>query len=123
MFNKRALGNLGEEKAVQYLTKNKYKILERNYRSNFGEVDIIAKENEDLVFIEVKLRRTNEFGLPIEAITGLKQKRIVKSALQYVKSKNLLKENIRFDVLLIGPQEDEIEVVKSAFSTDGFYKY
>jgi len=123
MLNKRALGNKGEERAEKYLIQNKYRILDRNFRSHFGEVDIIAKDRKDLVFIEVKLRRTDEFGLPIEAVTALKQKRIIQSALEYVKLKQLTGENIRFDVLVIGPEDSRIEIVKAAFSTDGFYTY
>ncbi len=74
----REIGALGEAQAVAYLKKNGYKILETNFSTIFGEIDIIARDKKDIVFIEVKLRRTKEFGFPEEAVNERKQSRIIK---------------------------------------------
>ena len=68
----RAIGNLGEDYAVKILKKNKYSILERNFTIRGGEIDIIAKDGEYLVFVEVKMRKTTDFGRPSEFV-GLKK--------------------------------------------------
>jgi putative endonuclease len=123
MDERKALGAQGEEQAAKLLKKNGYKIIEKNYRSSFGEVDIIAEDKNDLVFIEVKLRTSDLFGLPQDAVNKKKQDKIIKSALQYVKSKGLIEKNLRFDVVVIGPEKGEMDIVRSAFLSDGFYKY
>ena len=123
MLNRKSVGNKGEEEAAKYLVKNKYKIMAKNFRCIFGEIDIIAMDGEDVVFVEVKVRRSSEYGMPEEAVTGLKQKKIIRSALEYVKLNRLPVSNLRFDILAIGPESNRIELIKSAFSTDGFYTY
>ena len=70
----RTIGNYGEELACQYLKKQGYKILERNYRIRGGEVDIVARDQDYLVFVEVKARYFHEYGLPSESITPWKIK-------------------------------------------------
>lgn len=117
----REIGALGEAQAVAYLKKNGYKILETNFSTIFGEIDIIARDKKDIVFIEVKLRRTKEFGFPEEAVNERKQSRIIKSALSYAKIKRLCSGNMRFDVIAIGPEPGKIELTKDAFSSDGSY--
>lgn len=123
MVDKRALGRVGENKGVDFLEKIGYKILEKNFYARRGEVDIIAEHESDLVFIEVKFRQSNEYGMPQDAIKKYKQRRIVKSALEYIKSNRNSNQNIRFDVLLIGPEPERIELIKSAFITSGKYMY
>ena len=100
-----------------------YRIVERNYRTRYGEIDIIARKDGFLVFIEVKLRRSSRFGAPQEAVTARKQQHMIRSALWYVKQYDLLNENIRFDVLCIGPAPGAIELIESAFSADNRYTY
>ena len=68
------VGNIGESMAIFYLQKNKYKILDTNYKTKFGEIDIIAKDADDrIIFVEVKARNTARFGYPREAVTTQKQ--------------------------------------------------
>lgn len=100
-MNKRSIGNIGEDIAVKWLVKNKnYNILDRNYSTGYGEIDIIAEDRKALVFIEVKFRNGTDFGYPYEAVNKNKQCRICKAALQYVQKKyNTADINIRFDVV------------------------
>ena len=99
-MNKRSIGNIGEDIAVKWLVKNKnYNILDRNYSTGYGEIDIIAEDGKALVFIEVKLRNGTDFGYPYEAVNKNKQRRICKAALRYVQEKyNNDDINMRFDV-------------------------
>ena len=100
-MNKRSIGNIGEDIAIKWLVKNKnYNILDRNYSTGYGEIDIIAEDGKALVFIEVKFRNGTDFGYPYEAVNKNKQCRICKAALQYVQKKyNTADINIRFDVV------------------------
>lgn len=77
-------GNYGEEIACKYLQKLGYKILERNYRIRGGEIDIVAKDKDALVFVEVKTRWSHEFGLPVESITPWKIQALLRTARFYV---------------------------------------
>ena len=74
------LGKIGEELAAKYLTQNKYKIIQRNFRCKFGEIDIIAYDlkNKELVFFEVKTRSNFKYGRPSEAVTKIKKKHILR---------------------------------------------
>lgn len=105
------LGQLGEEIAVNYLTQKGFKIRERNYRCLLGEIDIIAEDQETLVFIEVRSRRGTHFGLPQETVNWAKQQRIRKIANHYLKVKGVWRMNWRFDV--IGILFDEKSEIKS----------
>ena len=98
--DKRNLGNKGEDIATKWIAKNKkYKIIERNYSTGYGEIDIIAKDGKTLVFIEVKLRNGMGYGYPVEAVNENKQRRICKAALRYVQEKyNNDDINMRIDV-------------------------
>lgn len=123
MINKRMIGLQGEKQGVLFLQKNGYKILDSNFYTRYGEIDLVAKENNDTVFIEIKLRRSKEYGMPSESVNTNKQQKIVKAALQYIKKFNLFTENIRFDVLAIGPGYEEIEIIKSAFTVPPKYTF
>ena len=83
VFNK-ITGSCGEEYAALYLKKQGYKIVERNYKNKIGEIDIIAKHKKTLVFVEVKTRKTCEFGTPAEAVTYYKKQKIVNTARMYL---------------------------------------
>ncbi|NLD48435.1 MAG: YraN family protein [Clostridiaceae bacterium] len=121
--NKRATGSLGEEAAVQYLNKNNYKILERNFRyKKMGEIDIISREKNYLCFIEVKTRSSNAYGLPREAVNYRKQENIRKLAQIYLSRNGMYDENIRFDVIEVYIEKKaceievkNIELIKNAF--------
>ncbi len=101
MYIRHELGKIGEDLAVQYIKKKGYKVIERNYRTPYGEIDIIAYDNDVLVFIEVKTRSQNRYGSPAEAITKIKAKHIYRSAEYYVLKHHLEKASIRFDVIEI----------------------
>jgi putative endonuclease len=104
-----------EKEALSYIKKLKYKILTTNFATKFGEIDIVAKDKDTLVFIEVKYRKSLYAGTPQEAVTFAKQQKIIKSAIVYVK-KNNIKCDIRFDIIAI--YNNEIELIQSAFIPD-----
>ena len=99
MNNRQTLGQLGENASTDYLIKNKYKIIERNYRCKFGEIDIIAKINNTLTFVEVKTRRNNNHGFPVESITKTKQQHIYNTAKYYLLTHKIKYEEIRIDAI------------------------
>jgi putative endonuclease len=112
--SRKATGRSGEDLAAQHLEQQGYTILERNYRLRIGEVDIIARDEEYLVFIEVKTRRSRRFGSPFEAVDARKQQQIVKIASAYLQGKEL---PVRFDVVAVHLNEQgvRVEVLKNAF--------
>lgn len=101
-----ALGQWGEEQAVLYLRKQGVKILARNYRTPVGEIDIIARRRNELLFVEVKTRRGTGFGLPQEAVGVRKQQQIIRTAQWYLKQESIGKLQPRFDVVAILCQSD-----------------
>lgn len=110
------LGKLGEDLAVQYLTDKGYEILERNWRNIHKEIDIIAKEGDDLVIVEVKARQTDEYGEPDIAVTKRKQRMLIAAANAYITRKGLDVET-RFDIISIVFKDGEpvIEHIEDAF--------
>ena len=110
-------GKKSEGIAVRHLKRKGYKIVEQNYRNRIGEIDIIARDRDTLVFVEVKSRSTNKFGDPKWAITPTKQRKISMVALAYLKTLDQGDAKARFDVVCI--QEDgetrQVEIVKNAF--------
>jgi len=97
-YNK-ILGSFGEEAAVEYLKKKNYKIIERNHKNSYGELDIIARFKKDIIFVEVKTRRSDKFGKPYEAVDYYKQKKITGAAKAYLYKNKLYDVNVRFDVV------------------------
>ena len=83
------IGSEGERAAAEFLEARGYRILERNYRTRLGEIDLVADEGGTLVFVEVKVRRNDRFGGPAAAITSAKQARIARLAQQYMVSRRL----------------------------------
>ena len=112
-MNKRELGTAYEKKAEEYLEGLGYEILTCNFRNRYGEIDIIAKHEGYLVFVEVKYRANQSMGDPLEAITFSKQKTICKVALYYMKKERLMDFPVRFDVVGINGQE--MQVIQNAF--------
>lgn len=113
--NNRKIGEYEENIATKYLSDNGYKILEKNFFTKIGEIDIIATEEDDvLCFIEVKYRKSKNFGEGLEAVDKKKQRRIYNSARIYM-CLNHIKEDrkCRFDVVSI--LDDEITLIKNAF--------
>ena len=115
---RKSLGEKGEELAASYLKKNQgYKILHRNYRCVFGEIDIIAKDQDVLSFVEVKTRRSAEFGLPQESVNKRKQHQLSKVALEFIGRHKAHHMKARFDVVAVflDPPEERMELIKDAF--------
>jgi len=115
---RKILGKYGEELAVDYLKRQGYRILERNFRNRLGEIDIIAKDHDTICFVEVKTRVDVEFGSPLEAISKRKQFKLAQLALSYLKFKHSLDAKARFDVVTITEEEEgdsHIELLKNAF--------
>ena len=112
--NKRAKGGLYEQKAAAYLKKQGYVILETNYRCRQGEIDLIAREGETLVFVEVKYRSTARYGMPSEAVDARKQRRICNVASFYLYRNHLPADTpVRFDVAAVS--EQNMEMIENAF--------
>lgn len=109
------LGKKGEEIARKFLKKKGYKLLAENYKTPMGEIDIIAKDGKEIVFIEVKTRESLQFGQPFEAVNYIKRKRITKAALSYLKRFKELPP-CRFDVLSIS------YLCKASFGHDASHK-
>ena len=109
-------GKLGEELAVKYLIDKGYEILERNWRNRHKEIDIIAKDGEELVIVEVKTRQTDEYGEPDIAVTRQKQRRLIYAANAYLFRTNLEIET-RFDIISIIFKDGKpvIEHIEDAF--------
>jgi putative endonuclease len=103
MYNKKELGNIGEKLACQYLEKEKYKIIEKNFRCSQGEIDIIAYDinKKEIVFFEVKTRTNFNYGNPSEAINKIKKLHIKKSMEYYLYKKGLTNVFIRVDAIEI----------------------
>ena len=112
--NKRKKGADYEEAAADFLIRSGYRILEHNYRSRYGEIDLIAREEKTLVFVEVKYRKTDQCGDPLEAVGFRKQLRICRVADRYLMQKRYPTDTpCRFDaVAILG---DRIRLVRNAF--------
>ena len=113
-MNKRSVGSVTEERAMEYLTGLGYEPVQRNYRCRAGEIDLVARDGEYLVFAEVKYRRTEEFGLPEEAVDAKKQMRIRRAAECFLKEQRVPADTpVRFDVVAMDSRE--IRLYKDAF--------
>lgn len=99
MMDTKELGTFGEEHAALYLKDLGYRILARNYRSRYGEIDIIAEWGEAVVFVEVKARRSYLYGEPKESIHLRKQKKLIQTAMIYLQEKQWEERECRFDVI------------------------
>ena len=97
-LDKKAAGRLGENAAANFLRKKGYKILERNYTAKVGEIDLVVSFQGIIIFVEVKTRGNTEFGLPCEAVTFSKQRKILKTATYYM-MEHKMESDIRFDVV------------------------
>ena len=113
---RRRFGDWGEEYARRFLERKGYSILESNYRSQYGEIDLVAQEGECLVFVEVKSRRTGAFGRPEESVTEAKQQKLVQAALDYMQVKGLEEDEWRIDVVGIeaGGSRPRVRLVRNA---------
>lgn len=117
-FSSLHLGAEGESLAEKYLIQKGYKIIQKNYRTKLGEIDLIAKDGETLCFVEVKTRKDVEQGDPLEAVTPSKQNKISRTALRYLQETDNLESDARFDVLgiyLNDPTQIRFELIVNAF--------
>jgi len=95
------LGKIGEEIATQFLQQKGYQIIERNFQKRYAEIDIVARDGNTLVFVEVKTRIGKQFGLPEEAITPWKMRRLIRSCQYYKLLHPYLPESLRIDVVSV----------------------
>jgi putative endonuclease len=111
------LGRLGEDLALKTIRRMGYKCIARNYRCPLGEMDLIARDGDTLVFIEIKTRRGKSLAYVKEAVDGRKKRQLSKVALAYMKENHCADVKSRFDVVAVnlGGHNEEIEVVKNAF--------
>ncbi|WP_034438731.1 YraN family protein [Clostridium ihumii] len=121
-FDNKSIGTIGENIAAEYLKNHNYKILERNFSCKIGEIDIIAKNENNICFIEVKSRTSDYFGMPSEAVNYYKEQKICKVAQYYILKKDLHKYNLRFDVveIIFSSTTSKLNLIKNAFIIDGY---
>jgi len=115
--NRREQGLRGEDVAARYLEGLGYRIVERNYRFERGEIDLIARDGDELVFIEVKARRSEAFGPPEDAVTPQKEEQIRKVAEGYLFEREIKEQSCRFDVVAVTftRGETDIRLIRNAF--------
>ena len=119
------LGRLGEDLAAERLKKEGYRIVRRNYRNPFGEIDIIAQDGKTLCFIEVRTRTKEWHGHPFESISAVKQRKLIRAAQGYLArategsaKQDALDTDARFDVVAVMPDDNggySVELMKNAF--------
>jgi putative endonuclease len=117
------LGKSGENYACWELERLGYEILHRRFRTRVGEIDIVARDGETLVFIEVKARRSARFGPPAEAVGAQKRQKLMQMASSYIFAERLGNARCRFDVVAVtfgaGERLPKVEVFKAAFDANG----
>lgn len=107
MYERHEIGKIGENIATKYLEQIGYEILQRNFECKLGEIDIIAKDKEEIVFVEVKTRANMLYGKPKEAVDTIKQKHIYKSAEFYIYIKHLENLPVRIDVIEVYKKKEK----------------
>lgn len=114
---RRIFGQEGEAEAERYLRRKGYRIVAKNLRSSLGELDLVAEDGRVLVFVEVKARRTTEFGGAIHAVDRHKQRKLVKLAAQFLAQRHWMDRMCRFDVVLLEPSTTALRVehIQNAF--------
>jgi putative endonuclease len=115
----RSSGRRGEDLACNFLKKDKYKILEKNFSCRQGEIDIIAEDRKGvLCFVEVKARSRQDYGLPIEAVTHSKQKKLLATAFIYLETNKMESKDMRFDIVSVDLISEEAQIIKNAFDVN-----
>lgn len=114
-MKEKVYGNLGEDIAANYLKTKGYEILSRNFTGRGYEIDIVARDNDYIVFCEVKTRRSRSFGSAVDAVDDYKIKNIVYGAENYIYKNNLYGYGIRFDVIEVYTNEGKINHIENAF--------
>lgn len=114
-MNNKEKGRLGEDIASKYIISKGGKIIEQNYRTKVGEVDLIVRINGELVFVEVKSRSNVHYGYPSEAVNDKKKRKIINVAKYYILDNELTDVSIRFDVIEIYLRAKKINHIENAF--------
>ncbi|MGB8657464.1 MAG: YraN family protein [Candidatus Zixiibacteriota bacterium] len=114
---KQELGRQGEDKAAEFLTGKGFLVLERNYRYGHKEIDLVARDGNTIVFVEVKAGRSKSFGAPEERVNHRKQKNLIQAAQHYIQEQEISGCDFRFDVLALsyGKEEEVIDHIRNAF--------
>ena len=115
------LGHQGEDLAAEYLQKAGYRVVARNYRTAFGEIDIVARHGPTICFVEVKTRTGVAFGSPAEAVSLPKQRKMAQVAQAFLQDQNLYGQPSRFDVVAVVISPDgpvRVELLQNAFEAD-----
>ena len=120
-MNRRSLGQSGEEIAWEHLHRAGYALVERNFRSRFGEIDLVVEHDGVIVFVEVRSRRGNRFGNALESVGWRKQRQIGRMAAEFLARRRLLDRRARFDVVAVEWQDAgaRIDHVENAFELVG----
>jgi len=125
-MNRQEVGKLGEKLALKFLKKKGYHIRQTNFRCRTGEIDVIAKQKDYLVFVEVRTKSNLDFGTPEESITQHKKEKLITSALSYINSHQNLPSLWRIDVVAVEIDQKgkakRIELIENAVKGDDFYK-
>ncbi len=121
MKNLQDIGVTGESQARSYLERKGWRWLASNFRTRWGEIDLVMEEGSTLVFVEVKHRLDASFGEPQEAVTRTKRSHMTKAALEYIQKTGLTDRNVRFDVVAIGPSG--LRHYPGAFAAAGNFYY
>ena len=120
-MNTKIKGRTGEDVACAYLKKKKYEIIERNFTTNVGEIDIVAAHDGYVVFVEVKARRSTEYGAPSEAVTYFKQRKISQVASQFLSKYRKLNFPVSIDVIEVYMDTMTVNHIENAF--DSYLRY
>ena len=114
---RKSLGKAGEDLAERYLKRQGYAVVERNYRCPLGEIDLIAVSRQAVVFVEVKTRRVDTSGTPLESVNAVKQRRLKRAALHYLNRHRLHDRDVQFDVvgISLGADPPAVHHVRHAF--------
>ncbi len=115
-MDRKIKGKAAEDLAASFLKSKKYEILDRNFKTKFGEIDIIARDGNCIVFIEVRSKSYSFFGRPEETVNKEKIKKIIKTAQFYIQTKNPSFSEVRFDIISI--LHNNISHIKNAFDMD-----
>jgi putative endonuclease len=116
------IGHAAESQACNYLQQRGLKIITRNYRSPYGELDLVMQDHDHMVFVEVRFRRHNQYGSGADSVNSRKQDKLIKTALYYLQQHpKQAKQPVRFDVISLSAADGEtdIEWIKDAFQTEG----
>lgn len=119
LFNKKQTGDAGEDYCVKYMKKHGYKILDRNYRKPYGEIDVVAMKNKVLCFVEVKTRHDGSLTRPYEAVDFRKQQRLIKAAQAYL-AENDTDRFCRFDVCEVITDRETLKLISINYIENAF---